>query len=333
MTFEEPTLPAQGRLIAPSVLLSGRALAAFLFAFAIADLLLSYVYLVYLFQEFPLWKSVIHEQGIRNFWQTILFYEHVLREIPLDTIYALCIVGFARWYGIRPARPSLHRGRFNIQVAAGVLAFILVAWALASTYFYLGAGAVRDNLFQWKIDDTTFGFGLHWHFHWLGMMAVFFATGGVVKIAQGLLGCSTSRDRSGLLFWLAAFLGLTVIFGFSWKSFNDPRFLGHQAREVVTFFPLAVLPALASLIVLERDWSSPDPKGLRVVPLLTYLGLFIITMGVLLIPLWGVSVIDYASRQDLGLVYLFASHNFEHLPDYLYIIALTMFLGINSKRK
>lgn len=317
----------------PSALLSGPALATLLLAPAVLDLLFSYGYLAYLFQEFPLWKSIIHEQGTRNLWQTILFYEHVLRELPLDTIYAFAIVGFARWYGIRPSGPSLLGGRFSLRVAAGVVACLVVTWALASTYFYLGAGAVRDNLFQWKIDHTTFGFGLHWHFHWLGMIAVFFATGGVVKIVQSLLGCSPSRDRAWLFVWLAVFICMSIIFGFSSKTFNDPRFLGHQAREVVTFIPLGVLPALACLVILERNGSSSESKSPLAVPLLTHWGLFVLAMGVLLIPLWGVTVIDYAQRQDLGLFYLFTSHNFEHLPDYLYIAALTMFLGIGPKRK
>lgn len=326
-------MPTQSEELSPSILLSKPAMVALLFAPALLDLFLSYAYLVYLFGGFPLWRTIIHEQGTRNFWQTIFFNEHVLRELPLNTIYALAIAGFARWCGVRPSDPHLCRGRFSLRSVAGVYLGVLVMWVLAATFFDLGARGVWVNLSQWKIDDKTFGYGFHWHFHWTGMIAVIFAAGGTVTAALGLLGRTRFGGPAGLLVWLAAFIGLTVIFGFSWKTFNDPRYLGHQVREVVTFVPLAVLPTVAFLIILNRNGSPPKPGRLWTVPCITLWGLFVGTMGVLLIPLWGISVLNHAARPNLGLLYLIASHNFEHLLGYLYIIALTMLLALEPRYK
>lgn len=199
------------------------------------------------------WSVVVHEDGRHTLFETVFYFEHALGELPLDILLAAAVAGSVLWFGGSPAPP-----RMAWQAGIGCLAVDGIIGAGA--WMSAGRDLALDNLLQYHTrDGAPLLFGSHWRYHLLSqvaLMSLAFVPAGLVAVP----GAKAGARRCLLGAW-AAFAVLTLVFGVSTESFTDPRYLGHQARELFTHalvtVPLAlacIMPAAGS-VVRRLRWN------------------------------------------------------------------------------
>ncbi len=283
-----------------------------------------------------LWQVVVHEDGRRTFAQTLFYFEHATRELPLDLLLGLAVgAGAAAALGRAADAGEAESGqRRPLGLLFALLACILLM--IGATAWQLGADAVGDNLLQYHTRaGAPLVWGAHWRYHLL-------ERGPLILLALGLssalvaLRRSKPEPRAEIAGWtvLAMFLGLTALFtpdlAALAEPFTDPRFLGHQIRESFTH-GLVTLP-LALGLVLAR-WRGGAEFGVRQAPRLAWsLGAVGLALGLIAYVLVAAIAADAAAQgQSESLTTLLAPHFFEHGFTYL-VTPLTAVLVFEAMR-
>jgi len=263
-----------------------------------------------------LWKVPVHEDGHRTLAQTLFYFEHATRELPVDLLLGV-IVGAGAAGALPPPRATT--GRFRPLLSALLLALLLLI--AVPTALQLGLGGLRDNLLQYPTrEGAPLVWGAHWRYHllergsWILLVLGFW---GIVRAFRP----KSSRGR-GKTVWIGigAFLALTALFTPNYQAlalpFTDARYLGHQIREIFTH-GLVTIPLCIGMLLLypreEGDFSTRPGRGLAGSILLICLAAALIAY-VFLAALGA----DAASAgQSDSLITLLAPHFFEHGFTYL----------------
>jgi hypothetical protein len=293
-------------------------------AIPVAVLLASYLWLALNHGTLRLWNVVVHESGRYTLGETVLYFSHFLREVPIALAYALFLLsasenttlGGGGW-GRRGF--SLPRWVFLLGAA------VLVGVALLATSLGAGLGSALEDLLQYRTRDDLAGYGTHWRYHWLSTVwfgAIATVAPALTRRVRGLphLGVHRAWTRAAWVY----FMGLTVIFGLSTDIFVDARYAGHQAREILTHGPVTLLLGLGMLLA----WSSAgrtgserrDPIG-RATPLLVGVAL-LVPIHLAVVSLHGDVMAE--GQSALGLSAMVAAHYFEHSLDYLLVFLLLL---------
>lgn len=239
------------------------------------------------------WNVVVHEDGRRTLLQTIFYFDHALGELPLDLLLSAAVAGAM----LSPAGQPF-----------GKLTAICLALDLA---IFAGARDAAPYLFQFHTRDSEpMVYGSHWRYHLLSQTAL---------MLLPLVVLVWKRNRVLTTAWVA-FAALTLLFGISSASFIDPRYLGHQARELFTH-ALVTIPLAIGFIraqpAFQLNWK----------PALAFLALCIyVALGVLL-----TAAQHHAQSADWTSVV--CAHFFEHTFSYLIVPAhakLFYLLGARS---
>jgi hypothetical protein len=302
----------------------GRFIIAACLGIPAAVLLASWVWLALEHQTLGLWGVVVHESGRYTLGETIFYFGHFLREVPIAIAYALFLLsasGSATLDGPDRDRRGTSPARWAFLLGAGVL----VGGTLVAAALSAGLGSALQDLFQYRTRDDLAGYGTHWRYHWLSTLwfgAVATLAPTLTRRVPGLPGLGVSR------FWRRAawgyFIVLTLVFGLSADIFADARYAGHQAREILTHGPVTALAGLGILLA----WSGAggtrptarDPD-IRVTRLL---------VGVVLLVPIHLAVVSLRGdvmaqgQSDLGLSAMVAAHYFEHTLDYLLVLLLLL---------
>lgn len=270
-----------------------------------------------------LWDVVVHESGRHTLGRTVLYFRHFLREIP--TLIAMTLFLLAA-YGVPEISPAMRRrarqrtGVHGMWLAA---AGFLAAIAFGATAFEDGATAAWANLAQFYTRDDMTQYGSHWRFHWLSTIWIAMAAPLVAGAASRWFGAPPPGSlRQRRLLRAAAwtwFLGLTVVFVPTAEPFLDPRYIGHQAREILTH-GLVTLPLSLGLIawmmrrhgVQGRGWGSA--AELSPLALVAFIGIPLF-LGAATV--FG-DVMESGQRGG-GLAAMVAAHFFEHTLDYVFV--------------
>ncbi|HUF71082.1 MAG TPA: hypothetical protein VMM79_20695 [Longimicrobiales bacterium] len=164
-------------------------------------------------------------------------------------------------------------------------------------------------------------YGSHWRFHWLSTLWFGLAASVAAWAGARLFGRSLPSAGSGKALVVAAwsyFVALTIVFGVSVEPFVDPRFIGHQAREILTHGLVTLPLGLGLLAIVEGAVARSDPRlsGPRPSP--------VRIAGVFAIPIFlaiGVLAADAmaAGQTEGGLAAMVAAHFFEHVLDYVLV--------------
>lgn len=270
-----------------------------------------------------LWNVIVHESGNYTLGQTVLYFRHFLREVP--TLFAIALFAIAA-YGV-PIVPAAERERtrrrrpYYALGIAGAAAMVVVAFAEVAAEF--GTASAVRNLMQYHTRDHLISYGSHWRFHWLSTLWLGLASSLCARSAARWLGAPSPSDtETGRLLTAVAwgwFLGLSLVFVPSAEPFLDPRYIGHQAREILTH-SLVTLPVGLGLLALclrahgcgagHRQPSMPIslPCVAAVLAIPLYLGLATVLGGAI------------AHGQTAGgLAAMVAAHFFEHALDYLFV--------------
>ena len=291
-------------------------------------LILSYAWLSIAHGTPWLWNVPVHESGHYTLAETVLFVRHHLREIPVDVAMALSIAA-----AIRVVSPSAlwRPARWPIWCAVA-----LVATAFAASAAQEGAGeAVRDVL-QYRTRDDDVAYGSHWRFHFLS--TIWFAVAAMVLAAvssgtvRALRAKGAGRTLNGAL-WAYVIL-LTVVFGFTTEPFTSNRYIGHQAREILTH-GLITLPLVFALTWRLDGVRAGTDAERSAVPVALTAWLLVVGIPIFLAVAFAGNGggLEDSAQLSAGLAGVVAGHVFEHALDYLLVLLLTLSLtGLPRRR-
>lgn len=294
-------------------------------------LILSYVWLAIAHRRVVLRDVPVHESGRYTLLDTIFYFNHFLREIPIDVAMGLFLLAaFTEYSGFRmqalvdDGRPR----RLAYWSLAGALALTGIGFA-AATWRDGAASAVHD-LLQFRTRDDLSWYGSHWRFHflsslWIGLAAPLLVRGlyagwGPRQVHLG------NTERAVIAIAWGYFCLLTIVFGLSTQVLWDPRYIGHQAREILTHGPVTCLLAIGTLDAAAR-WMSVPPREppapshtlqrARVAEWLRLLLVLLIPGYLAIASPWG--AVMGAGQPEGGLAAMLAAHVFEHILDYLLV--------------
>jgi len=275
----------------------------------------AYVWLALEHHTWDLWRVVVHESARYTLGETIFFFRHFLREVPVDVAMGLfCGAALA---GSGP----LPRGHSRSAAVAGLLACGLVVLAFASASATEGWREALRDLLQFRTRDDEAAYGSHWSFHLLSTIWFGAAAPAAASLWAGFgLGVRPVGAARTLLLiawtWTALF---TVVFGVQQEVFTSARYIGHQAREILTH-GLITLPLTIGLLrwaVARRTGANAVSATMeRSTPsrqVLTW-GIIVGIPGFLVAAFRGV---DFGATAQMhsALAGVVAAHVFEHVLD------------------
>jgi hypothetical protein len=265
------------------------------------------------------WSAVVHENGERTLLQTIGYFDHASRELPLDLLLALVIAGAAA--RVFPEAPPTARRRMAVLLIAGGL---VAAGIIAGAWQAGGAAAVRENLLQMPTRaGAPLVTGAHWRYHLLSSTAcMLLALGLAATVGAGVSRRPGLSGRGSLLTvaaWIL-FAGLTLVFGVNRSPFADAVYLGHQARELATH-AIVTVPLGLGLCLRLAATRPLDPRRMLaglLSPAVLGPALLAIAIGVYLAA--GVMMTGAVDQgQTSSLSALIFPHFFEHTLTYLVV--------------
>ena len=269
-----------------------------------------------------IWNEVVHEDGVKTFGGTLLYFEHAVRELPGDLLFGV-ILGGALAYACPLARPARRRA---VAPLAGLLALVRVIVAGALTD--VGAASLVDNLLQKHTrPGAPLEWGAHWRYHFLSSLALYliaFGAAGLLRASDGAGSAAAAmQGKRIVLAGFAAFFVLTLVFAKSPAALArivlDPVYLGHAARELFTG-ALATLPLAVGVGLLAAQSPMPAASAesrsrADAAPFL-FLGVLVGAGLVLAAAFSGAA----SAGQTEDLVMLVAPHFFEHGLTYAIVI-------------
>jgi hypothetical protein len=218
------------------------------------------------------WDLAVHEDGRRTLLDTLFFFEHATRELPGDLLLAAA-AGAAVYFALPTPRPPRPRFDGRDRALAGI-AVLLVALFVGAAVLQVGAPMVVENLLQHHTrPGAPLIWGSHWRYHLLERLPMILsavALGGAVRALAGRTGDRAGRAGGAACVALVAlYLALTAVFTRSLGDlalpFLDPRYLGHQAREIVTHATMTLPLALGGAVLLQGPFEpAPRPAPVRV---------------------------------------------------------------------
>ena len=283
----------------------------------IALVSLAYAWLAFAHGTPWLWNVVVHEGGHYTFGQTLFFVRHFLREIPVDVAMALSLAA-----AIRVASPDpvpLPRHWF----AWGAVLMVVVSIAVAATQE--GWWEAARDLFQYRTRDDDTRYGSHWRFHllstiWFCSAAPLLA--GVSSGARGVTRATGEGRRLMIAAWLWV-LALTLVFGVGREPFTSGRYIGHQAREILTHGLITLPLVFAGGVLVGRIRPPEQAPGTH--PSLQALAwVSVLGIPVFLSVAFGGTSLEDTAQLGSGLAGVVAGHVFEHVLDYVLVIAMTV---------
>jgi len=183
------------------------------------------------------WNVVVHEDGRRTLLETIFYFDHAVGELPLDLLLSAAVAGAM----LCAFPPTTARPFGTLLAVCLILDAVIIAGARERALY----------LFQFHTrDDQPMVYGSHWHYHLLSQMAL---------MLLPLVFVSVRRNRVLVTAW-AVFAALTIVFGISKATFIDPRYLGHQSRELFTH-TLVTIPLTIAFVVGRTPRSAAGPQA------------------------------------------------------------------------
>jgi hypothetical protein len=295
-------------------------------AIAAATIAAAFAWLAAEHGTLALWNVIVHESGRYTLGETILYYGHFLREVPVAAAYALFLLG------VSGASRTTADGRSAPSSALGWLAaaLLLVVAAFVIAGVTHGWHSATLDLLQQRTRDDAAAYGTHWRYHWLSTLW-FGATVAAAPWLLQLFGFShvLQHDRRFTRAAWAYFAVLTLAFGLSGAVFLDPQYAGHQAREILTH-SLVTLP-LGLAVLLAAAQRPAERASLRLDGwTLVALGFAVVIPVQLAVVALGGGVMEHGQTEH-GLAAMVAAHYFEHTLDYL-LVLLLLFGGLALQR-
>jgi hypothetical protein len=283
------------------------------------------------YKKLNLFNVLVHENGKFTLLETVLYYDHFLRELIISGFLAFFIVGFFLYYNsAKPRNTSRKLGRYIIVCFFSLAIFLLIVF-LGSIY-KVGFEETLLSLFQYRTRDDLIEFGSHWRFHFLSRIGLFTSSAAMI-ISYRIIYNKTQWKNSkfALLILIIAsisYIIITLVFGITDQPFSDPRYLAHQVREFTTH-NLCTTPILITLLCfLEEKITEENSNHLNTKTNWNlYIHFLFWSILSILIPLFlwirlRDTDISAVAQQNWPVWDLLAFHFFEHCLDYIFVAIL-----------
>jgi hypothetical protein len=275
----------------------------------LSALAVSYGLLVREFGTWRLWNVKIHESGRWTLGETVFYYNHFLRELPVDTLYAIAVVNSYRAAGITVWEQPLAR------IAAQLALALLLVWVVAGSVRRVGVRWALADFLQFRETDARHGWGTHWQMHFLSTAATLLL---LLLPAALLEPTAPFLTRAGPL--VAVFIALSVLFKTGLKAVSNTRWILHGARELFTYGLMTALPLLVPLLTSEVITRlQARPVGIGMIAIVCLLAAYMLVVR-------RRSDLGAEASSPRGAAFLLSSHFFEHVLDYAYIFLLVLLL-------
>ena len=268
------------------------------------------------------WHIPLHEDGQRTFFETVLYFEHALGELPLEVLLGAAVAGWMLWlYGSPEAKAG---SLWNI----GMIAIVLDGTIFVGASTHVGARVAISYLLQYHTRDSEpMIFGSHWQYHLLAQLALMLLP--AFYVAQ--LGNLRPIDNRPviLISAFASFAIFTIIFGISPAPFTDARFLGHQARELFTHALITVPLAIGCCLSIPRKETESTSKR-------TIWPIAAIVICIVLTAYLGAGIVLTRSQhvaQSNDWIKVICGHFFEHTISYLVVTVHSVFFYLLGARR
>ncbi len=278
-----------------------------------------------------LWNVVVHESGHYTLGQTVFYVRHFLREIPTVLAMALFLISA---YGTPPARrrDGAVPAAAALWVPALLAAGLVVAVTVTLVSLDVGPREAALNFSQLYTRDDVSAYGSHWRFHWLSTLWFGLAVPATAWVGhrffRGPVPAGSAGAAGRRMAWLY-FLGLTVIFGVGTEPFLDPRFIGHQAREIFTHAITTLPLGLGLMALVHRTLGAgPGPAPPERQLAARFIALAAIPAYLVAGTLLGDAMAT--GQTERGLAAMVAAHFFEHSLDF--VLAASLVVGCQAIR-
>ena len=196
----------------------------------------AYLRMAIVYGKLNLLNVIVHENGKYTLLETILYYDHFMRELFISAFLALFIVGFFLYYGSERPRKRIQMGKYVVIGFFTLIIFLLVVFL--GSILKVGLEETSLSLFQYKTSDDLIEFGSHWRFHLLSRIGLFTSSAAIISFYR-IVNDKTLWKKSKyalpiLLVVSIGFLIATLLFGITSQPFSDARYLAHQGREFIT---------------------------------------------------------------------------------------------------
>jgi hypothetical protein len=272
--------------------------------------ILSYLVLVREFGRWDLRRTLIHETGRYTLRETIFYYDHFLRELPIDGLFAWAILWSYAAAGVQVPRLLPWAGAASVAL----IAFLL--WIFGGSVHAVGWKPTMLSLFQYRETDTRSGWGTHWQMHFLSTAVCL-----LLFMLPGVLFAPPADLRNQALLILGIFLGLSAVFGCGWKALTHPRWILHGAREIFTYVVTVGLPALGLL------WAPAVAGRVRLSAAAVAMLMAVAAAAGYIFAVYRRTDLNAEASSSRGLLFLLSGHFFEHMLDVIYIALLILAFG------
>jgi hypothetical protein len=268
------------------------------------------------------WQALVHEDGRRTLFETVLYFEHALGELPLEVLLSAAVAGWMLWLCGPPAAKG---ATWNI----GIIAIALDITIFVGAARHAGAPTATQYLLQYHTRDSEpMIFGSHWQYHLLSQLALMLLPAFVALV--GNLRPIANRPLV-LITSFVLFAILTIIFGPSSAPFTDARFLGHQARELFTHALVTIPLAIGCCLAIPHGEVAADSDSERAIWPVAALGACIL----LAVYLGCAIVLTRSQRlaQTSDWIKVICGHFFEHTISYLVVTVHSVFFYLLGARR
>ena len=270
----------------------------------------SYVYLAVHHRKVNLINIQVHETGRYTLLQTLCYFSHFLRELPIDTLYTLCI--FWTFSVVDPEVLGSWVKPHSYSLLTVFVFFLLIVFS--GSVIQVGLKNSLLDLLQARETDEEVAFGAHWQMHGLSTLSVM-----LIFVFPATF---FELDSVGFISSVfVSFILLSLLYKTGIRSFTDERWILHGSREILTFCLLIGIPWLFPLI------SRIIAEG-RLTTVTAVVALVLVLLGAYYTRITLRADVRKASRALPGLStwYLIFSHFFEHALDFFYVALLLLTL-------
>jgi len=307
----------------------------------ICTYLISYVYLAIYHKNIILLSTIIHEGGLYNFIETLLYASHFLGHIPVHIVIALYFVGV--YYCMSDEVNRISFKNYSIIISIVLVIFLIFTWILSIKWF--GFEDTLDFILQKKQSVVTFEEGGSWNLHLPSTIMQIFLIPVYIFTVKYIFRSKIKFNKSGKLL-ITSSLSLLIIMTFIVNQnvissliyvWTEPRYLAHSVRELMTF-PIIYYP-IPLFFFLHFDTNEKQYQKIIRIPktvLMSAIIFFALFIYQSVIPLLeGIGSLaqkpDFAKDGTLSIAYLLSSHYFEHFLDTIFFTLLSLILFFSCK--
>lgn len=299
----------------------------------------SYALLAVRHGAWNLFPAIIHENGRYTLTETIFYFRHFVRELPVNTLIALALGILACLHSPLGADRGPERSErlSKLRRRAGLAALFMAVAAILLTWLQLDRRETWIELAQYRTRDELSEFGSHWRYHLLHIVDSVLFCLGLLLVVRGCTSTGTVNRCCirGMIAWWLVFALITYGFGSPLRALTDPLYLAHQAREIETHRLLTLCPVLGCILWIDRRLEATfqhEKSGRRML----WRGVFWMAAATT-IPLGIFFTLRHADIPALAgrradLWQLAAAHHFEHVLDNVYVVLLTAWVYLTVPR-